>query len=88
MKEIPKNVYPDHALIVALHVFTKFKSASEALAMVKIELGNSSCEYPEMICNPSIPGSGCAVRACCRMIELIKEKRLTPETACLWADGQ
>ena len=82
MEKIPQNVYPDHALIVALHVFANFKKASDAISIQK----EGDC--PALVSSSKIPGSGDGAWACYRMIKHIKDKNLTPETACLWADGQ
>ncbi len=81
VEEIPQNVYPDHPLIVALHVFANFKNASEAIAECAID------ECPALVSSSKVPASGDGAWACYRMIKHIKEKHLTPETACLWADG-
>lgn len=86
MNKIPNNVYPDHAIIVALHVFANFKNASEALEEVILPISND--KYPRMVCSGNIPGSGDGAWTCYRMLKHIKEKELTPKTACIWADGK
>jgi hypothetical protein len=89
MKDIPRNVYPDHALIVALHVFANFKKASEALEEVIVEaIGLNPSKYPRMVCSDKVPGSGDGAWTCYKMLKHMKEKELTPETACVWADGR
>ena len=80
MNKIPNNVYPDHPLIVALHVFANFKNASEA-----IDESNRGC--PALVGSIKIPASGDGAWACYRMFKYMKEKYLKPETACLWSDG-
>jgi hypothetical protein len=86
-KDIPRNVYPDHILIVALHVFANFDNASEALEVIDNSTINTKSSCPRMVASDKVPGSGEAAWSCARMIREIKDGKLSPETACIFADG-
>lgn len=70
MKDIPQNIYPDHALIVALYVFVNFKRFSDAISLQE----NGDC--PALVSSDKIPGSSNGVWTCYRMLKHIKEKNL------------
>lgn len=85
--DIPKNVYPDHVIITALHVFANFDKASEALEVIDNSTTNVKSSCPRMVASSKVLGSGDAAWSCSRMIKQIKDGNLSVENAYIFADG-